>query len=162
MRMFTFVGREGEGGVQAAKAWAVPDHQHRPGRAEISRRQHQDVAGAVRVRHHDRNGPGRRQAQFLFSSSRRMHFLHSSSRRTPLSYAHIFRHLIHAKTHRKTIALTIFRHPDGSRDPDFQHVHWLQVWVPASAWMTEKNEFSALIIAKMCESDSGLRRDDGV
>ena len=56
---------------------------------------------------------------------------------------------------------------DVSRDPDFSLVCRLKAWVPAFAGMTEKeNEFSALIIAKMaikiCESDSGVRRDDGI
>jgi hypothetical protein len=28
-----------------------------------------------------------------------------------------------------------FRHPDGSRDPDFPHVYWLKAWVPAFTGM---------------------------
>jgi hypothetical protein len=47
--------------------------------------------------------------------------------------AHIFRLSI--------MAFTIFRHPDVSRDPGFQHAHWLQVWVPVSAGMTEIMRF---------------------
>ncbi len=30
-----------------------------------------------------------------------------------------------------------FRHPDGSRDPDFPHVCRLKAWVPAFAGMTD-------------------------
>jgi hypothetical protein len=55
----------------------------------------------------------------------------------------------------------IIRHPDVRRDPDFPLVCRLIAWVPAFAGMTEKrNEFSVLIAATMCESDSDVRRDD--
>jgi hypothetical protein len=44
----------------------------------------------------------------------------------------------------------IFRHPDESRGPDFGYVRWLQVWVPAFAWMTEIL-FSRQLRACLCK-----------
>ena len=32
------------------------------------------------------------------------------------------------------------RHPDESRDPDFQRFQLLRVWIPAFAGMTDLNE----------------------
>ena len=34
------------------------------------------------------------------------------------------------------VNISYFRHPDVRRDPDFPHVYWLKVWVPAFAGMT--------------------------
>ena len=63
------------------------------------------------------------------------------------------------------VNISNFRHPDENRDPDFPLVCQLKAWVFRRDDGI-RNEFSALIIAKMakkiCESDPGFRRDDGI
>jgi len=102
------------------------------------------------------------------------------SRRPPLSYAHIFRHSIHAKTYCKFI---IPNNNPSSQRPGYAEAK-LQLrqgeksGPRLSACLLvaslgpgirrddgKKNEFSTLIIAKMaakmCESNSDVRRGDG-
>ena len=106
---------------------------------------------------HNRFHPRRSRAQRSLKSEP-SHYL--SSRRTPLLYAHIFCHSIHAKTYCKLI---IQKNNPSSRRKSGPRLSACSLVASLGPGVRRddgrKNEFNALIIAKMCESDSGERRD---